>query len=68
MRNAQLCNPSQETWFICWDNGRKQIKAYSSVDPTGCMDTFWDEVDYYLDEAVWLAVLLKNGIDPNNLS
>ncbi len=66
MRNAQLCNPSQETWFICWNDERSEIKAYSSVDPTGCLDTFWDEVDYYLNEAEWLAVLLKNGIDPNN--
>ena len=66
MRSKQLCNPSQETWFICWNNERNEIKAYSSVDPTGCMDTFWDEVDYYLDESVWLAVLLKNGIDLNN--
>jgi hypothetical protein len=28
------------------------------------METFWSEVDYYSDEASWLAVLLKNGIDP----
>tara|TARA_R110001592_G_scaffold158925_2_gene390108 strand:+ start:542 stop:775 length:234 start_codon:yes stop_codon:yes gene_type:complete len=67
MKSSELCNPSQETWFICWDNERVNIKAYSSVIPTGCLDTFWDEVDYFTNEAEWLEVLLENGINPDNI-
>ena len=29
------------------------------------MDTYWNEVDYYLDEAKWLEILIENGINPN---
>jgi hypothetical protein len=29
------------------------------------MDTYWNEVDYYLDETEWLEVLIENGINPN---
>ena len=64
MRNLQLCNPKNDTWFICWNNERSEIQSYSLVSPSDCMETFWSEVDYYSDEASWLAVLLKNGIDP----
>ena len=59
-----ICNPKNDTWFICWNNTRSEIQSYSLVSPSTCMETFWNEVDYYSDEASWLAVLLKNGIDP----
>ena len=59
-----ICNPKNDTWFICWNNKRSEIQSYSLVSPSTCMETFWSEVDYYSDEASWLAVLLKNGIDP----
>ena len=62
---TELKYPSEDTWFICWDNGKTEIKVYASVSTTQCMVTPWDEVDYYTDEAVWLAILLENGIDPN---
>jgi len=29
------------------------------------MDTYWDEVDYYLNEAEWIQILLQNGINPD---
>ena len=61
---TELCNPPQITWFICWDNARTKIKAYARIDPTQCLETYWTEIDYYLDEAEWLKVLIDNGIDP----
>lgn len=65
LRESQICYPVVETWFICWDDGRTEVKAYGSILPTQCMDTYWNIVDYYLTEAEWLAVLLENGINPN---
>ena len=61
---TELCYPPVKTWFICWDENRTEIKAYDGIMTTQCMETPWDEVDYYTDESVWLAILLENGIDP----
>ena len=59
----ELKHPEVETWFISWNNERTEINAYGSILPSQCMETFWDEVDYYIDELVWIAILLENGID-----
>ena len=61
---TELCYPPVETWFICWDENRVYIKAYGGILTTQCMETPWNEVDYYTDESIWLEVLLENGIDP----
>ena len=65
LKSTELNYPSVETWFIGWDNDREEIKAYSSILPTQCMISHWDEMDYYTNEAEWLEVLLENGINPN---
>jgi|TARA_R110000796_G_C14434048_1_gene421495 hypothetical protein len=67
MKKTELCHPTKETWFICWDDTRTTIKVYGSILPTQCMDTPWNEVDYYTDESEWLAILLENGIKPDEL-
>ena len=64
LKNTKICYPAVETWFICWDNTRENVTAYGSILPTQCMETHWVEIDYYLTEAEWAAVLLENGIDP----
>tara|TARA_R110000765_G_scaffold326695_1_gene417947 strand:+ start:324 stop:530 length:207 start_codon:yes stop_codon:yes gene_type:complete len=64
---TELCYPSVDTWFICWDENRTEIKSYGGILTNQCMDSYWEEVDFYTDEAVWLAILLENGIDPNEL-
>ena len=56
--------PTQETFFICWDDLRTEIKVHSSVLPTQCMETKFTEVDYYIDKQQWVDVLLENGINP----
>ena len=28
------------------------------------METYWNEVDYYLNQSEWLEVLIENGINP----
>lgn len=62
LKMTKFCYPPQETWFICWDNDRTEIKAYGSVTPEQCLETYWDVVDYYLSEEEWLIVLAENGI------
>jgi len=64
LKNTIVCYPVPETWFICWDNDRKQIKAYGSILPTQCMETKFVQIDYYDKELDWSKVLLKNGINP----
>lgn len=63
MKSSELCNPSKETWFICWDNERVNIMACGSVLPNSSLKTFWTEVDLYTTETEWLGVLLENGIN-----
>lgn len=65
LMSTNICYPTQETWFICWDNTRDNIKSYGCINTNQCMDTYWDEVDYYLNEAEWIQVLLQNGINPD---
>ncbi len=64
LRNTKLCYPSQETWFICWDGNRTQIKAYGSILPSQCMETQFVQIDYYDNEQDWAKVLLDNDINP----
>ena len=64
LKNTKICHPVNETWFICWNNERTSITAYGSILPTQCMETPWNEVDYYDNEASWLEVLIENGINP----
>tara|TARA_R110000823_G_scaffold30859_1_gene88394 strand:- start:148 stop:462 length:315 start_codon:yes stop_codon:yes gene_type:complete len=50
--------------IISVETGVNEIKAYGSIDPTQCLTSPWESVDYYTDESVWVAILLENGINP----
>lgn len=62
--NTKICDPENEIWFICWNDTRENVMAYGSILPTQCMETPWEQVDYYDNEAEWIDVLLDNGINP----
>ena len=64
LKNTSICYPTNETWFICWDNTRTEIKAYGSILPTQCLETPWVEIDYYDNEEQWAEILIENGINP----
>ena len=64
LKNTIICYPTNETWFICWDSNRTQLKAYSSILPTQCMETPFVQIDYYDNEEDWAKVLLNKGINP----
>ena len=66
-KRVDLCYTEQETYFICWDNERQNIKSYDSVTPIQCLGTKWDEIDYYIIKDLWLEVLNNNGIDTEYL-
>ena len=65
LKNTSVCYPTNEIWFICWDNNRTEIKAYGSILPTQCLETPWVEIDYYDNEEQWAEILIENGINPN---
>ena len=64
LKNTSVCYPTNEIWFICWDNTRSEIKAYGSILPTQCLVTPWVEIDYYDNEEQWAEILIENGINP----
>jgi len=64
MHGTEINFPPVETWFICWDDTRENIKAYGSILTTQSMRTPWDEVDQYTNEEIWIEILWENGIDP----
>tara|TARA_R110000851_G_scaffold105584_3_gene224083 strand:- start:517 stop:723 length:207 start_codon:yes stop_codon:yes gene_type:complete len=65
-KKIDLISPSKDTWFICWDDKRAEVKSYSLVSPLESMSTLWKEIDYYETEIEWLTELLKQGINPHD--
>lgn len=59
-------NPAQTTYFICREDETYTVTAYGSVGTDRVMETSQPIVDTYLDESVWLAKLLEDGIEPNS--
>jgi len=64
LKNTSVCYPTNETWFICWDNTRAEIMAYGSILSSQCLETPWVEIDYYDNEEQWAEILIENGINP----
>jgi len=64
LQNTKICYPTNDIWFICWDNTRENIMAYGLITPEQCMETHWTEIDYYDNEIEWGEVLIANGINP----
>jgi hypothetical protein len=64
MSNKEKLNyPDVKTFYICFNNERSEIKSYGSITPQQCLGTTWIEIDYFINEAEWLDVLLENGIE-----
>jgi hypothetical protein len=62
IRNTTLCYPESETWYICWDDYRTEIKVYGSILDYQCYETPYTQVDYYDNEEDWSKILSDNGI------
>ena len=64
LRNTAICYPEVITYFIAWNDDKSEIMSYSIIQTYQCMETKWNEVDFYTDELEWLIVLKENGITP----
>ena len=64
LRNTEICYPEVITYFIAWNDDRSDIMSYGIIETFQCMDTKWDEVDFYTDELEWAKILIDNGINP----
>tara|TARA_R110002153_G_scaffold62091_2_gene167116 strand:+ start:112 stop:309 length:198 start_codon:yes stop_codon:yes gene_type:complete len=58
-----LINPTNETWFICWNGDRSEIKAYGSIGTNQSFKTAWTEVDFFTNEVTWNTLLVANNIN-----
>ena len=56
--------PSVRTYYICFDNERTEVKAYSWVETNQVFETIWI-FDEFTDEVQWIAELLVWGIVPD---
>lgn len=61
LKNTQIKYPANETWFICWNNERNEIKAHGSVSINQVIDTNWKEIDWHSTKDSWTQCLLSNG-------
>ena len=59
----KISNPTNEQWFICWNDSRNEITIHGSVLPNQYMETPFIEMDTYESESEWKEILLENGIN-----
>jgi len=64
LRNTNLCYPTDETYYIGWNDDRTTILIYGSILPSQCFETKIEEIDFYTREIDWLNILIDNGINP----
>jgi hypothetical protein len=67
MKKTKLNYPKETTWFVCFDDEKKEIKSYGNVTPSQCLETPWKNITFYKKESNWLKVLEKNDIDTEYL-
>ncbi len=64
LRNTNICYPTDETYYIVWNDDRTTISIYGSILPSQCFETKIEEIDFYTREIDWLNILIDNGINP----
>lgn len=64
LRNTGVCYPTEDTYFIGWNDDRTELITYGTITPKQCMETKLNEVDFYTNEAEYFGVLIENGINP----
>ena len=62
---TEISNPTNQKWFISWNNNRSEIIVYGSVLPQQYMETPYVEVDIFEIESDWNDILLENNINPS---
>ena len=62
---TKISNPTNQKWFISWNNNRSEIIVYGSVLPNQYLETPYVEVDIFEIESNWNDILLENNINPS---
>ena len=62
---TKISNPTNQKWFISWNNNRSEIIVYGSVLPNQYLETPYIEVDIFEIESDWNDILLENNINPS---
>jgi hypothetical protein len=62
LKNTIVSFPKIKVWFICWDDSRKNVKSYDSINPKQVLSTAWNEIDYYSDKKTWIKILRASGV------
>ena len=62
---TKISNPTNQKWFISWNNNRSEIIVYGSVLPNQYLETPYVEVDIFEIESDWNDILLENNINPS---
>ena len=65
--NNEIVFPSQITYFILWNTDSTILMSYGSVYPNQTMESAQPVMNTYLDEEIWLEILLENGIVPDEV-
>lgn len=64
LRNTSACYPTEETYYIGWNDDRKTILIFGSFLPSQCFETKIEEIDFYTKVIEWEKILIDNGINP----
>ena len=64
---TKIENPTNKTYFICWDSELNKITGYGVILPNQVMETKSNNVDTYEDIEFWENILLENDIDVKNI-
>ena len=58
---THICTPDQLTYYIVLNGGN--VVTYGTLQPGNCLDTPYNDVDTFTDEAEYKSRLLTFGID-----
>ena len=64
LKNTNVCYPTDETYYIGWNDDRTTILIYGSILSSQCFETKIEEIDFYTKEIDWVNILIDNGINP----
>ena len=67
LNTTKIENPTNKTYFICWNSELNKITGHGVVLPNQVMETKSKNVDSYKDREFWKNTLLENDIYVNEV-
>jgi hypothetical protein len=63
--STEICYPKEKTWYIGFETASKLVvKAYEHFETNECLFTYWDTVELFTIEQMWIDRLAEYGITP----